>query len=471
MEILHLSAECYPVAKAGGLGDVVGALPKYQARAGHFAKVVMPFYQTKFTENNEFLTDASFHIHLGTVSRQVHILKEKNNSLGFDLYLVRIEGLLDRPKIYGYDDDDARFLAFQIAVLDWLNGWEHQPDVVHCHDHHSGLVPFFMQHGLKYERLRQIRSVFTIHNGNYQGWISWNSVRLMPAFPASESGLLDWDGVVNPMASAIRCADAITTVSPSYMQELMEDAAGLEPLFRQYWAKCHGILNGIDAETWNPATDELIGHHFQSDTVGEGKWANKQAICNAFGLNSHLPLTVFIGRLVGEKAADILVDAISAAVYATQGRMSFLVLGSGDDRVENGLEQLKSRFPHHFNCYIGYNEALSHQLYAAADFLLMPSRVEPCGLNQMYALRYGTMPLVRNTGGLRDTVTDVGDNGWGIRFLHASTADIAHACSRARHLFAQPDAMQHYRKRMMKIDNSWENSVQKYQNVYQEVFK
>ena len=206
MEIIHLSAECYPVAKSGGLGDVVGALPKYQTQAGHYVKVVMPFYRNKWTANHDLVIDFESNISLDGRSHRFHILKEPNNSLGFDLYLVRVEGLLDRENIYSYNDDNERFLAFQVATLTWLNQWEHNPDVVHCHDHHTGLVPFLMRYGLAFNALRKVKTVFTIHNGNYQGWAAWSMSRAMPLFDNWKAGLLDWGGLINPLASAVRCA-------------------------------------------------------------------------------------------------------------------------------------------------------------------------------------------------------------------------------------------------------------------------
>lgn len=469
MEIIHLSAECYPVAKSGGLGDVVGALPKYQTQAGHYAKVVMPFYRNKWTASQELRIDFEGTISLDGRSHQFHVLKEPHNTLGFDLYLVRVNGLLDRENIYAYNDDNERFLAFQVATLTWLNQWQHQPDIIHCHDHHTGLVPFLMRYGLPFNALRKVKTVFTIHNGNYQGWAAWSMSRAMPLFDDWRAGLLDWGGLINPLASAVRCADAVTTVSPSYMNELMYKSIGLESLFQQERAKCVGILNGIDVETWNPETDPLLPIHYSINDFETGKYENKKKIGELFNLNPDLPLTIFIGRLVGEKAADILVAALRASVHSTLGKMNFIVLGSGDSRVEYDLTELKRDLGHVYNCYIGYHEGLSHQLYAAADFLLMPSRVEPCGLNQMYALRYGTMPMVRATGGLKDTVIDIGDGGWGLRFLHATPSDIAHACHRALNIFNDEDLFAKLRQRMMLLDNSWERSATDYLEKYREI--
>lgn len=469
MEIIHLSAECYPVAKAGGLGDVVGALPKYQTKMGHYAKVVMPMYKTSYLYSQEWIIDFKGQTNMGDRWFDYTVLKEKNNSLGFDLYLIEIPGLLDRPKIYGYDDDTERFTAFQIAFIHWLNHWQHHPDVVHCHDHHTGLVPFMMKHCYAYQQLANIPTVFTIHNAQYQGWMSWDKSVYIPNWDLWKRGLLEWENTINPMASAIKNAWKVTTVSNSYLEELRYNSNGLEALFEYERGKCLGILNGIDAEVWNPQTDKYIEDHYSVETVEEGKEASKRYLCKEFNLNPDLPLFVYIGRLVGEKAADVLPDAILSCLYSHDRKISFLVLGSGDPGVEWQLSQITHSFPGNYNCMIGYNEKLSHLMYAGADVLLMPSRVEPCGLNQMYAMRYGTIPAVRSTGGLKDTVLDMGEwQGWGIRFNHATVGDITHAVSRATDLYFNNKVhLSWMRDRMMKIDNSWENAVNKYLYLYE----
>ncbi|MES2648535.1 MAG: glycogen synthase [Bacteroidota bacterium] len=471
MEILHVSAECYPVAKAGGLGDVVGALPKYQNKIGHTAKVVMPMYRTKFLYENEWDLVHESGSNLGNTWFRYSIIKEKTNKLGFDLYLVDINGFLDREKVYGYDDDIQRFTAFQIAVVHWLSKWKHQPDVVHCHDHHTGLVPFMMKYCYGLYELRNIRTVITIHNAQYQGWMGWDKKHYIPDYDDWKSGLLDWQGTINPLASGIKCADVVTTVSQSYLGELREAANGLENLFEFEKGKCFGILNGIDNEVWDPGTDPMLPVNYGLKDADKGKAANKKIICETFGLDPALPLFIFIGRLVGEKAAEILPAVISDCINRFNKEISFLVLGSGEPEVESQLDALKGLYEGNFNCYIGYNEKLAHQLYAGADFLLMPSRVEPCGLNQMYALRYGTVPVVRNTGGLKDTVIDIGEpgfTGYGLVFVHPSVWDLNHAIERAMGWYTeQPGILTAARQKMMQIDNSWETSATRYIEVYQ----
>lgn len=467
MEIVHVSAECYPMAKAGGLGDVVGALPKYQTKLGHYAKVVMPMYRTKFLYDNQWVVDFKGRANMGGWYFDYTIIKEATSKLGFDLFLVDIHGLLDRERIYGYDDDTQRFVAFQIAVCDWISHWQHHPDVVHVHDYHAGLIPFMFKHSYPYNNLAHVPTVLTIHNAQYQGWMGWDQKHLLPHFDDWKSGMLEWNGTINPLASAVKCAWKVTTVSRSYMDELRYNSNGLEALFEYERGKCSGILNGIDTDVWNPDIDTYLTNHYNVDTVAEGKQKNKKLLCAQFGLDADKPLIIFIGRLVGEKAAEILPDVILSAMYAFKNGISFLILGSGERHIEWQLRQLVSHFPGCYNVVIGYNEALSHLMYAGADFLLMPSRVEPCGLNQMYAMQYGTVPMVRATGGLIDTVRDMGDtDGWGIRFTHPSVSDAMHAVGRAFEVYQDKSHLNWMRAYMMQIDNSWEHAVQQYLDLY-----
>ncbi|UEG49317.1 glycogen synthase [Ferruginibacter lapsinanis] len=471
MEIIHISAECYPVAKAGGLGDVVGALPKYQNQLGHISKVVMPMYKTKFLNAHSFDVVHKGGFHMGAAGFiDYTVIKERVNTLGFDLYLIDIYGLLDREAVYGYDDDVERFVAFQIAAVDWISRWNHRPDVVHVHDHHTALIPFMMKHCYVYQHLNTIPTVLTIHNGQYQGWIGWDKTNFIPAWDPWKAGLLEWENTVNSLACGVKCASKVTTVSHSYLQELKHMANGLEKLFEYEKGKCIGILNGIDDAVWNPSTDTYIDYRYGIEDADEGKLNNKKILCDQFNLDINKPLIIFIGRLVHEKAADLLPAVIGDSIYHLQGQMNFLILGSGETWIEGQLASMNHQLTGYYNSRIGYNEQLSHQMYAGADFLLMPSRVEPCGLNQMYSMRYGTVPIVRSTGGLKDTVIDYGDkNGYGVRFNDASVGDITHAIYRALQLYKHPKQLDKVRTTMMEIDNSWEKSAGEYIEVYKQL--
>jgi starch synthase len=254
----------------------------------------------------------------------------------------------------------------------------------------------------------------------------------------------------------------------SYMDEIRGNANGLEKLFGFEQGKSSGILNGIDTQVWDPHTDSYIIKNYDREEVEKGKRKNKKELAGKFGLDPDKPLISFIGRLVGEKSADLLPEAISQSIYRHHGQANFLVLGSGDPNLEDRLDQMKHQLGGFYNSFIGYDEGLSHLIYAGSDFLLMPSRVEPCGLNQMYALRYGTVPMVRSVGGLKDTVKDMGEwQGFGIRFDQANVNDITYSVGRAIDLYTnKPDLYSWMKKYMMTIDHSWDQSAQQYIDLY-----
>lgn len=468
MRIFHLSAECYPVAKVGGLADVVGALPKYQNIAGLNAAVVMPYYNRKFVQENEFDIVFKAMTLLGTRRLFFEILKEKTDKLGFELFLVRIPGLIDREEVYSYPDEREQFIAFQLAFLDWISYTQQRPDVIHCHDHHAGLVPFLMYHSRLYTSLADIPTVFTIHNGQYHGAFGWDKFSYLPEIDPAKVGLIEWSGGINPLAAAVKCCWRYTTVSPSYMEELSWNSNGLEFLFQIERGKGFGIINGIDTEIWDPATDPMVPEKFSIATVTKGKQANKKILCDRFGLSPDKPLVSFIGRLVIEKGADLIAKALRQSFEEHRDGFNLFILGAGDKETEQDLLDLQKQFPALCAVFIGYNEALAHLVYAGSDFLLMPSRVEPCGLNQLYSLRYGTMPMVRSTGGLKDTVIDFGDEGgYGIRYNNASTADIVSSISRALTLYQDKAHLQSLRKTMMALDFSWDRSAKEYMSLYE----
>lgn len=468
MKVIHLSAECYPVAKVGGLGDVVGALPKYENQLGVEAIVVMPFYERKFVQENAFDTVFRATTSMGDRPIYFEVLKERTKKLGFDLYIIKIPGLLDRPEVYGYEDDVERFVAFQLAFLDWMLWSGEQTDVIHCHDHQTGLVPFLLYNSYRYTPLSNIRTVFTIHNGQYHGAFGWQKFNYLPDVDSWKTGLLDWNGGINPMASAVRCADAFTTVSPSYLKELSVSSNGLEFLFQLEKAYGTGIINGIDYDVWDPETDPMIVTHYNTKNVAIKKASNKAWLCEEFGFSPDKPLFTFIGRLVVEKGADLLPEIFREMFADAENPVSVLILGSGDAEIELGLSMLKEAFPGQYNAYIGYNEELAHRIYAGADFILMPSRVEPCGLNQLYALRYATIPVVNSTGGLKDTVVDISEKGgYGILFPEATVTQALNGIQRAIELFKNTAALQLLYPDVMALDFSWSRSAKEYIHLYQ----
>ncbi|WP_299101697.1 glycogen synthase [uncultured Winogradskyella sp.] len=466
MKIIHISAECYPIAKVGGLADVVGALPKYQNEIGADSSVIMPFYNNKFTQANKFTSIYQSEIFLGNQNVSFNILKVEGSVLEFDVFFVHIESLLYKEYVYS-DDDVDRFLAFQIAALDWILTLEKKPNYIHCHDHHTGLIPFMAQESYKYESLNKIPVITTIHNAQYQGWMTYDNLYKLPRFNIEKVGLMLWDGMINPLAAAIKCAWRVTTVSPSYMEELKYNANGLESLLSAESSKTIGILNGIDSEVWNPSTDDFIIKNYKKTSVEAGKKGNKKWLCKEFNLDENKPLFAFIGRLVGEKGAELLPYAIDYALRSND--ISVLVLGSGNKDTEKQLFDLIPKYAGSYNAFIGYDERLSHIIYAGADFLLMPSRVEPCGLNQMYSLRYGTVPIVRRIGGLKDTVVDIGDNGFGICHNDVSVQDILISINRGKEFYNDKKAFKVNRKQIMSIDHSWKVSAKAYIDLYNSI--
>jgi starch synthase len=457
---LHISAECFPIAKVGGLADVVGALPKYQKELGTTSNVVLPYYNIEFSQNNNFEKIYENYISLGPTYYNFKVLKLTSNPLGFDLFCIDIPDLLDTDYVYS-NDDTERFLAFQIATLDWILTFEQKPDIIHTHDHHTGLIPFMMSQSFKYETLKNIPTVLTIHNAQYQGWFSHEKVHLIPPFNFENVGLIDWAGSINSLAAAIKCAWKVTTVSPSYMEELKAKANGLEDLLNTESAKCVGILNGIDWNVWNTQTDKKLIKNYEKDTAISGKHANKKWLCETYLLDIKKPLFVFIGRLVGEKGADLFPIIFKEALATNL--ISILLLGSGNQEIEAELKEIPKD---NFNTFIGYDEKLAHIMYAGADFLLMPSRVEPCGLNQMYSLRYGTVPVVNAIGGLKDTIIDIDkEGGFGIVHDGVTTDKVTSAITRATNYYTKKEFNKNI-KRIMEINHSWNNSAQEYVNLY-----
>ena len=477
MQILHISAECYPAAKAGGLGDVVGSLPKYLNQEGVPTAVVIPGYWTKWNVKQRSRIVYEDHLRLGQQHLPYSVHEVLNDELGYTLFLVDIPGKFDRPGVYAdpnggyYGDELERSLCFQIGVLNWLRQFHDLPSVLHCHDHHTGLIPFLIKHSPEYWNLAHIPTVFTIHNGEYHGAFSWNNRHLLPAFPPEAGGLIEWKNTINPLASGIKNSWMVTTVSPSYLNELGSNSNGLEWLLNNERHKSVGILNGIDTQVWDPKTDAYLHARLENDDVAKFKAENRAILNQRFRIHPDLPLITFIGRLVREKGADLIPDVIKTFLYYGH-KAAFVVLGTGDSWVENSFRHMQHHLTGNFDAALEYNEGLAHQLYAGSDFLLMPSRVEPCGLNQMYAMRYGTVPIVRSVGGLRDTVPDIGeagDSGRGIRFDQFSVDDAFVACYRASEVYKNQIYLKRLRQRIMNVDLSWEQSAQQYIQVYQQV--
>ncbi|MEX1062183.1 MAG: glycogen/starch synthase [Balneolaceae bacterium] len=476
MRILHISAECYPAAKAGGLGDVVGALPKYLNRRGHETSVIIPKYKTGWIGAQQATPVFEGKAPYNLDSFEFTVEQVENPQLGYPLYLVDIPGKFDREGIYfdpwsgqPFWDEMDRFFCFQIAVLEWVIQSDEPPGIVHSHDHHASLVPFMMTRCYRYDKLAAIPTVVTIHNGEYQGRYDRYHYTRLPAFDLDEIGLLDWDGNLNALASGIKCAWRVTTVSKGYLNELMDFCHGLEQLLKMEQKKTSGLLNGIDMEVWNPETDPFLQKNYSLRNRVTGKKINKEFLCGEFGFNEKLPLFSFIGRLAREKGADLVADLI-ASLTGDEPQLNILVLGTGDPDLHRRFNELSGKHAGYFNSRLEYNEKLAHRIYAGSDFLIMPSRIEPCGLNQMYAMRYGTVPVARSTGGLADTIIDISDtDGYGVLFREFTVSAAGESVRRSMELYNQRSKFSGIIKKVMKLDFSWEKASLQYENLYKQL--
>jgi starch synthase len=482
MNILFATAEVSPIAKTGGLGDVCGSLPKALARLGHDVTIFMPFYRQArqwFAENDVDLEEVlpTTHVRWANWEAQANYLRTTLPGTDIPLILVGNDYYFHRPHIYsprfdGYDDGIERFTFFCRAVVRGCELLGIAPDIVHAHDWHTALLPVYLHSGLRgSDQFHGARSVYTIHNLNYQGIGSarhFAGLGLHSRYWAPDA--VEHFGDVNLMKGGIILADQVTTVSPTYAREIQsgEHGAGLDGILRSLSFKLQGILNGIDVEEWNPATDPHIRSPFHEGHLA-GKALSKRALLRELNLKhkARTPLIGFISRLVDQKGIDLLVAALpqmlAAGAYA-------VILGSGEPRYENALRQIAAHYPESCKVIIGFDSDLSHRIYAGADILLMPSIYEPCGLNQMYALRYGTVPVVRLTGGLADTVSPFDganlDAANGFGFFSTNPADFYTATWLAMLNYREPKTWRRLQANGMAADFSWERSAREYEAVY-----
>jgi len=473
--VLHVCSECYPAAKAGGMGDVVGALPAYLPEQGIRATVVIPKYKTKWITEQSFNTIYEGSFPLGDQQQPFVIQKLMTNEIVFPFYCIDLPGLFDRDSIYlakdgeGFSDEPKRNIAFQTAVMEWLLIRHERFDLIHVHDHMTGLIPYFMKFCPKYEKLKTTPSVLSIHNGAYRGEFIWDEVKhLLPKFKESNAGILDWDGKINSLATALKCAWSVNTVSPSYMEELIKDSDTLTPLYESEKEKCKGILNGIDSKQWDPRNDVYLDEHLKSDKKadwGKFKAANKNILVEKFKLKKGKPLIGFIGRFAYQKGADLLMEGIQEGLKQKL-KFNAVILGSGDKDLENKAIKIANKHPRVLGVEIAYDEGLARHIYAGCDFLIMPSRFEPCGLNQLYSMRYGTIPIASHVGGLKDTVVDLSKNGQGIVIDKLDKEALVIAIKRSIELYKDKRKFSKLIHQISQLDYSWNNSAKVYATLY-----
>ncbi|MEK6988329.1 MAG: glycogen synthase GlgA [Candidatus Thermoplasmatota archaeon] len=465
MKILFASAEAYPLAKVGGLGDVGGSLPKALRALGHDVRIVLPKYGMVRDVKEDL---GPFDVTIGGGPQPAAL---RTSSIdGVPVYLIDKPDLYDRPKVYEYEDDGERFGFFCKAILDLLPAAGFWPDVIHSNDWHSALAPAFLKTLYAGDpRYRRIKTVLTIHNLQHQGLFGpglfdWTG---LPSDAWSPEGV-EFYGQLNFMKAGIVYADLVSTVSPTYAREIQTEEYGgkLDGLLRSRATKLSGILNGIDYDVWNPGKDKYIAQKYTKTTV-ERKAKNKAALQAEAGLprDSKAPLLGMVSRITEQKGLDILISALPKML---ERGAHVVVLGAGEAKYEAPLAELTKRGKN-FMAYLKYDEALAHRIYAGSDFFLMPSRFEPCGLGQMISLRYGTVPIVRATGGLADTVLDVNEDpkrGNGFVFRDYSPESLLDATRRAMEFLRGKRGWKGLQQKAMAADYSWRASAEQYVRWY-----
>jgi len=479
MRILQATSELHPYSKTGGLADMTAALAKSLAREGYQVGVVTPLYRglrQKYPDLKWFDWHMDLPLGTGRASAEVWVREPAPN---LTIYFIRHDGFFERPGIYNerghdYADNAERFAFFSKAVVHLARYLPWQPEIVHAHDWQTGLVPLFIHHLREREGWWTApRTCLTIHNLAYQGLFpraAYALTNLPPNYFQLEG--CEYFGLLNYLKAGLAYADRITTVSPRYAREITteEYGCGLDGLLRRRQRDLTGILNGVDYEEWSPSGNEHLPHAFTADDL-RGKLANKAALLHEFRLPARLdrPLFGSITRLADQKGMDIQLAALQEMLAAD---LQFVLLGSGSVELESGYRRLEARYPDKVAVRIGFDPGLSHRIEAGCDFFLMPSRFEPCGLNQMYSQRYGTIPIVRRTGGLDDSVVDIADDperATGIKFNAYSARALAKAMRKALVLYATPRLLHVMRRRGLETDFSWCRTAKTYVEFYEEL--
>ncbi|MBR6567610.1 MAG: glycogen synthase GlgA [Clostridia bacterium] len=474
MKVLYVASEALPFMASGGLGDVAGSLPQALRKRLIGCRVVMPLYDTikqELKDKMTFVTNIS--VPVAWRRQYCGIFQAKHE--GVIYYLIDNQYYFKRDTIYGHYDDAERFTFFARAVLEILPVVDFKPDIIHCNDWQSALTPVFYSTFYSKDPWYQgIKTVFTIHNIQYQGTYGLELVNDVIGLNPDDTSIVEYDGDVNFMKGAIECANKVTTVSPSYANEILDPwySHGLDTILRDRQWKLQGILNGIDVDNYNPETDKNIVKNYDVKTVKKGKAENKKDLQAALGLPQRpdVPIIGLVTRLVSHKGLDLIKGILDELLYTTDVQIA--LLGSGDWQYENFFKEMAAKYPEKVGIEIGFIPALARKIYAGADIFLMPSKSEPCGLSQMVALRYGTVPIVRETGGLRDSITDSGDGqGNGFTFKTYNAHDMLGAIRRSLGAYENREYWDGLVVRAMECDYSWGKSANEYIKMYKEILK
>ena len=467
MKVLICASEGAPYVKTGGLADVIGALPKALKENGCDVRVIMPYYK-KIKEKNIAYYQGYTYIRMGSNMEYVGVFHAIHE--GIDCYFIDNERFFNRDGLYGFDDDGERFGYFDFAVIEALRVVNFVPDIIHCNDWQTGLIPYILRSTYYNDQVfKNIKTVYSIHNIQYQGIFPMSMMSILN-IPYNSS--LEFGGCINFMKSGILESNIVTTVSPSYKDEVLTDQYGysLNNVLGLRYFDFYGILNGIDVDKYNPQTDKHIYQNYGLKNVSSGKKANKLALLKEFGLSTEedAPLFGLVSRLVDQKGIDLLMPIMDDVIQNSNAK--FILMGSGDARYEDFFRSLEDRYPERFKCYIGYSDPIAQKIYAGSDLFLMPSKFEPCGLGQLIAMRYGTLPLARETGGLKDTVIPYNmytGEGTGFTFTNFNPFDLKEVMYFAIGTYNNDKkGWKMLVKQAMKQDYSWSASALVYMNLF-----
>jgi len=474
MKILFAASEVAPFAKTGGLADVAGSLPQALAALGHDVRVVLPRYRQIEAGTFGLAHLATFYVPLASWKERCDILAGK---LGAHVpaYFINKDIYFNRPELYGtpqgdYHDNAERFIFFSRAIPELCRTLDFSPHIIHCNDWQTGLVPLYLKKFYNDDaKLRHARTIFTIHNLGYQGIFGKRDLVLtgLGWDVFTPDSIEFWDNI-NLLKAGIVHADVVTTVSATYSKEIQtpEFGHGLDGTLRMRAEDLFGIVNGIDNEEWDPAHDTSLPQLYSAARPA-GKQACKLALQEQLGLpHENAPILGMVTRLTDQKGLDILLDAIPELLYQ---QVQLVILGTGDDRYHRALAEMADRHRDWMRVLLKYDDALARRIYAGSDLFLMPSRYEPCGLGQMHALRYGTVPVVRRTGGLADTIDDFhprAGKGTGFVFDDYTPDALIASVKRALQVYRDPKRWKSIMQAGMKLDFSWKSSAKEYVKVY-----